>query len=196
LSARLDDDRVLMTPSGVSKGSMRDEAMCVISTRGDLIEGTRPSSERAVHLAIYAARPDARAVIHAHAPHAVAWSCTGQALPEAIHPEAELLLGRIPIVPYRTPGTTELAAAVQAAVPPATTSMLLGNHGAVTLGTSLEEAYARLEMLEGYCRLVIQLQAIGSVRRLDDCEMAALLRLKTQVWRLPDDRMGGSFPPS
>lgn len=189
ISARLDADLILMTPSGVSKGEMRSDGMCVLRlSDAALIHGQSPSSERAVHLAVYRARHDVEAVIHSHAPKSTAWACTGERLPDALHPEAELLLGRIPLVPYVTPGTGLLAREVAAALTPNTAAMLLANHGTVTLGDSLESALARLEMLEAYCRLVIELSRIGRMRRLSEAEMVDLLALKRDVWGLADDR--------
>ncbi|MCC6907947.1 MAG: class II aldolase/adducin family protein [Phycisphaerales bacterium] len=189
ISARLDDDLIIITPSGVSKGDMRSDSMCVVRVEdGSLIHGPHPSSERAVHLAVYRARHDVEAVIHSHAPRSTAWACTGEPLPEAVHPEAELLLGRIPIVPYVTPGTGLLAEATAEALTSHTAAMLLGNHGTVTLGDSLETALARLEMLESYCRLVIELSLLGKMRRLSETEMADLLKVKREMWGLGDDR--------
>lgn len=189
ISARLDDDLILITPGGVSKGHMRADSICVLrAADGQLIHGRSPSSERAVHLAVYRAREDVEAVIHSHAPKSTAWACTGEALPEAIHPEAELMLGRIPLVPYVTPGTERLAREAAAALTPGTAAMLLASHGTVTMGDSLEAALARLEMLEAYCRLVIELSLIGKMRRLSEAEMSDLLALKRDMWNLPDDR--------
>lgn len=190
ISARLDDDLILITPSGVSKGDMRPSTMCVLRVDdGSLVHGPAPSSERAVHLAVYRQRHDVEAVIHSHAPKSTAWACTGEAVPEAIHPEAELLLGRIPLVPYVTPGTGLLADAVARNLTANTAALLLGNHGTVTLGDSLESALSRLEMLEAYCRLVIELKLLGAARRLSDGEMTDLLNLKRDVWGLADDRL-------
>lgn len=190
ISARLDDDLILITPGGVSKGHMRADSMCVIRVAdGELIHGRSPSSERAVHLAVYRTRDDVEAVIHSHAPKATVWACTGETLPVGIHPEAELMLGRIPLVPYATPGTDRLARLVADALTPSTAAMLLASHGTATLGDSLESALARLEMLEAYCRLVIELTLLGRIRRLSESEMADLLALKRDVWNLPDDRL-------
>jgi len=189
ISARLDDDLILITPSGVSKGHMRGDAMCVLRVAdGEIIHGRSPSSERAVHLAVYRTRQDVEAVIHSHAPKSTAWACSGEKLPDAIHPEAELLLGRVPLVAYVTPGTGLLARQVAATLTPNTTAMLLANHGTVTVGDSLESALARLEMLEAYCRLVIELSLLGRMKRLSEGEMVDLLALKRDVWGLADDR--------
>lgn len=189
ISARLDDEMIVITPSGVSKGDMRAAGMCVLRVDdGATVHGPAPSSERAVHLAVYRARQDVEAVIHSHAPKSTAWACTGLPLPDAVHPEAELLLGRIPVVPYVTPGTGRLAEVTAKSLTPHTAAMLLGSHGTVTLGDSLESALARLEMLEAYCRLVIDLKLIGQTRRLTDAEMTDLLNLKRDLWGIPDDR--------
>jgi len=189
ISARLDDEMIVITPSGVSKGDMRPAGMCVLRVDdGSHIHGSAPSSERAVHLAVYRQRSDVEAVIHSHAPKSTVWACTGLPLPDAVHPEAELLLGRIPVVPYVTPGTGLLAAAAATALTPSTAAMLLGSHGTLTFGDSLEAALSRLEMLEAYCRLIIDLRLLGHTRRLTPGEMTDLLNLKRDLWGLSDDR--------
>lgn len=190
ISARLGDDFIVITPSGVCKGEMRTDSLCVLRLSDrSVVHGHNPSSERAVHLAIYDARGDLEAVIHSHAPRSTAWACCGQDVPEAIHPEVELFLGRIPVVPYATPGTGALAKAAAQAMENDIVALLLGNHGTITVGTGLEQALQRLEMLEAYCRLLVDLRSIGSTQPITTHGMNELLQLKRDVWGLPDQRL-------
>lgn len=192
ISARLNEELIVITPSGVSKAHMHASMMSVLRINdGSIVHGThRPSSERSLHLAIYRARPNMEAVIHSHAPMATVWACTGEAVPDGIHPEKELLLGQIPVVPYVTPGSGRLGEVATQTLKPATCAMLLANHGTLTFGDSLEEALQRLEMLEAYCRIVVELRRLGgnATRRLTTDEMSDLLRIKSEYWHIPDDR--------
>lgn len=190
ITARLNDELIIITPSGVSKANMHAGLMSVLRiSDGSIVHGThRPSSERGLHLSIYRARPNVEAVIHSHAPMSTVWACTGEAVPEGIHPEKELLLGQVPVVPYITPGSGKLGEMAVQMLRPATSAMLLANHGTLTFGDTLEAAMQRLEMLEAYCRTIVELRKIGLTRRLSDAEMNDLLRIKSEYWQIPDDR--------
>ncbi|MBL1217170.1 MAG: class II aldolase/adducin family protein [Planctomycetes bacterium] len=174
-----DADRVMITPSGVRKGRIEPSDLCVMSLdmtdpRGSNCRGRVPSSESKMHLAIYRGRSDVGAIIHAHSPYSVAWACSGLPVPEGLHPEAEVHLGTVPVVPYWMPGSVRVAAQVaRTARSPDTTCLLMANHGAVAFGRTLDEAADRLDMLEAYLKMVVALRQIGaedplSARNLDD----------------------------
>ena len=124
LSVRLGADLVLCTPTGVSKGFMRPEMMAVVDMEGKQVAapaGKRATSEIRLHLAIYRKRADVGAVIHSHTPHATAFACAAEAnragaLPMGVHPEAEVFLGRVPVVSYCTPGTEAVGEGCCAAI--------------------------------------------------------------------------------
>jgi L-fuculose-phosphate aldolase len=182
-SVRIDDDRVLITPSGVSKGMLKPEMVCLIDMDGEPVGGSgqwRASSERKVHIAIYRHRPDIRAVIHSHPPHATAFAVAGMHLPEGIHPEAEVFLGRVPLAGYATPSTEDLPDSIIPLIGPETNSVLMGNHGTVSFSDSLTDAYYKLEILDAYCRLLLLAKQIGQANTLTDQQMADLLQVKEQ----------------
>lgn len=184
LSVRLDEERLLVTPTGVSKGWMSPAAMCVTDRQGVWLDehagSTGVTSEVGLHVAIYEARPDVGAVIHAHPPYATAWACTGLAVPGSVHCEAVYFLGEIPVVPYRRPGTPSVGEEASKLIRADTTCLLLQNHGAVAFAADLDAAYHNLEMLERYMQVLALTQQIGAVQPLDESQVAALLALKKQ----------------
>ena len=187
-SVRSGPDRFLCTASGVSKGSLTHETICEVNIDGAPTASTgryKPSSEILTHLAVYKARPDVKAVIHAHPPHPTAFAITGTPIPRAIHPEVELFLGDVPTVPYASPGSRELADAVAAAIGPETNSFLLANHGTLSFSTrGLTDAYHLLEMLDAYCRVLILAKELGEPIRLTQTQLQSIRALSA---RLADD---------
>ena len=144
-SVRLDENRVLCTPTLVSKGFMKPEEMAVVNMGGAQVSGRLPmTSEVKVHLEMYRRRPDVRAVVHVHPPNATAFAVAKRPLPKCVLPEIEVFLGEIPIVPYATPGTQDFADAV---IPflQHHHAFLLSNHGALTIGRDPFECYYRME---------------------------------------------------
>src|SRR5260370_21452908 len=148
VSVRLDEKRILTTPTCMNKGMLAPEDLVVTDLAGRQVSGERQfSSELAMHLLFYNIRPDANALCHAHPPTATGFAVAGRGLDQALLPEVIVGLGRIPLVRYPTPGTPELSAALEPYVPHYD-ALLLANHGAVTCGPDLLTAYFRLETLE------------------------------------------------
>lgn len=191
LSVRVRDDAVLCTPSGVSKGFLDPRTLRIVGLDGaplDAEDGAAVTSEIRVHLAVYRARPDVRAVVHSHAPRAAAFAIAGAPLPEGLYPEADVELGRVPLVPYALPGTAALADAVAASLTPSTRAMLLAHHGTLTLSArGLLDAYLRLEVLESWCEIVLAAARLGAVHVLSPRERAEVLALK-RARGVRDDR--------
>lgn len=176
ISVRLGDDHILVTPSGVSKGSLKPEDMVVVTLEGKVLSaaaGRRPSSESRMHLAIYRHRPDVRAVVHAHPPTATGLAVAGVGLDRVFLPEAVIRTGPIPLVPYTIPGGEELPESI---VPYVRNhdALLLGNHGVVAYAADLWEAQARLETVELTARIYLAAQAAGNVNYLTEDQIAAL----------------------
>lgn len=190
-SVRISDDRVLCTPTGISKGFLEPDDVCLIDMDGNMVEpnarGRQRTSEVKVHLAIYKHRPDIKAVIHSHPPHATAFAMAGIPLPQSIHPEAEIFLGHVPTAPYATPSTDDLPDSITPLIGPYTNSVLMGNHGTVNFSTDLIDTYYKLEILDAYCRILILTKQIGQVRQLDRPQMRDLLEVKQQ-FGMEDDR--------
>src|SRR5687768_1895898 len=166
ISYRLDENRVLCTPTRVSKGFMKPDDMCIVDMEGKQVSGKRKrTSEILLHLAIYKEQPAARAVIHSHPPHATAFAVAGVDLPTCIHPEAEVFLGPVKTAKYVTPGDTRLGESIKPFVKDSNT-ILLGNHGVVCYGPDLEDAYYKLEIVDAYARILLLTKQLGSVKPL------------------------------
>src|SRR5687768_2550863 len=179
-SYRLSDNKVLCTPSLISKGNLKPDDMCIVDMEGKQVSGKRKrTSEINLHLAIYKARPDVRAVIHSHPPHATAFAVAGVDLPTCIHPEAEVFLGSVPTAKYVTPGDTRLGESILPYVKDSNT-ILLQSHGVVCFHPDLEQAYYQLEIVDAYARILILAKQVGSIRPLAAEEMKELLELKTR----------------
>ena len=165
VSVRLGPGRILVTPTGVRKADLAPGDMVQVDAAGRRRAGRRkPTSELALHLRLLAERPDVGAVVHAHPPAATGFAVAGEGLDTLVLPELIVLCGPVPLVPYGTPGTPELGERV---APFARTHdvLLLANHGAVALGTTLEQAWVRMETRR-------QEDPCGVLKRLHDVAMA------------------------
>ncbi|HEX9308758.1 MAG TPA: class II aldolase/adducin family protein [Anaeromyxobacter sp.] len=175
LSARLGDDRFLVTASGVSKGHLSETDLVVVDGRGERRSGSgRPSTETRMHLAAYAARPDVGAVVHAHPITAVALTVAGLPPPSDLVPEAAVTLGPLAVAPFATPGTDEVAASL-APLLAGHDVILLERHGAVALGRTLAEAFERMETLERVARVALAARLLGRCEPLSADAVARVL---------------------
>ncbi|MDE5907424.1 MAG: class II aldolase/adducin family protein [Lachnospiraceae bacterium] len=167
-SVKLNENEFLCTPTGVSKGFMTPEAICRIDADGRLLEANgnfKPSSEMKMHLRVYKERSDVQAVVHAHPPYATTFAAAGIPLEKPVLSEAILTLGKVPVARYGTPSTQEVPDAV-AEYLPYYDAMLLANHGALTYGDSLMNAYHKMESVEFYARILYQIQMLGGAKEL------------------------------
>ncbi len=191
-SVRIGPDRFLCTPTGISKGFLKPDDICTVDTEGKQVAGKRKrTSEMLMHLAIYKARADVKAVVHSHPPHATAFAIAGVDLPTCIHPEAEVFLGAVRTAKYVTPGDTRLGESLLPYVQGSNT-IILQNHGTVTFSTDLEDAYYKLEIVDAYARILLLAKSVGSIRPLDSGEMKELLELK-QRFGLKEPRLDKGF---
>lgn len=190
LSIRLNKNRVICTPTLVCKGFMSPNDLCVVDLDGNQISGKRRrTSEILLHLQIYRENPETRAVVHCHPPHATAFAIAGEQIPTGIIPEVEIFLGVVPLAPYETPGNQHFAATIRPYAKSAT-AVLLSNHGTVSWGPSLEQAFWYTEILDAYCRMLILTKIIGGARRLPAAKVRELLALRT-VFGMPADARTG-----
>jgi L-fuculose-phosphate aldolase len=179
-SYRIGENKVLCTPTGISKGNLKPDDICVVDMEGKQLSGTRKrTSEILLHLAIYKARADVKAVIHSHPPHATAFAVAGVDLPTCIHPEAEVFLGAVKTAKYVTPGDNRLGESILPYVKDSNT-IVLQSHGVVCFSPSLEQAYYQLEIVDAYARILILAKQVGSIRPLESTEMKELLELKNR----------------
>src|SRR5437764_1578922 len=178
ISYRLGDDRVLCTPTRVSKGFMKPDDLCIVDMDGKQDSGKRKrSGEILLHLAIMKARPDVRACVHCHPPHATAFAVAHEPIPKCTMPEFEVFLGEVAITPYETPGTQAFADTVVPYIKD-TDVILLANHGTITAGSDLIDAYFKTEIIDAYCRILILAKQIGRVNYYSDEKAAELLKIK------------------
>lgn len=171
-------DRALVTPSGILKCGLSAEDIVEVDLSGTRVRGHRtPSSELDMHLRILRARPDVGAVVHAHPPVATGFGVAGLAFDDCVLPELIYQVGHVPLVPYGTPGTPDLGNVVEPYVTDYD-ALILANHGAVTLGSTLEEARIRMESLEHAAKIILTARLLGKVNPLDRAQVAHLEELR------------------
>ncbi|MCK9221719.1 MAG: class II aldolase/adducin family protein [Limnochordia bacterium] len=181
ISVKLNDNEIIATPTGVSKGFMTTDMLVKVDTEGNVISGRmRPSSELKMHLAVYRQRPDVNAVVHAHPPTATAFAVVGIPLKKPIIPEVVISLGWIPIAKYGTPSTDEIPQAISQHLENHD-AILLQNHGAITVGVNLENAYFKMETLELYAKISLAARQLGEARVLPSEDVQRLLELRKQM---------------
>lgn len=202
ISVRLDDGRLLATPTAVSKGFMTPDMMVVTDLSGQKLAGERhASSELKMHLAVYRLRPDVQAVVHAHPPLATGFAVAGIPLDRAVLAEVITTLGSVPIAEYATPSTAELPAAVSKYIQ-AHDGLLLANHGALTAGADLFGAYYKMETIEHFAHISLVARLLGRERVLSRDEVMRLQTLRgsygiaapAPICTDPADALGGDGP--
>ncbi len=162
LSVRVGENALWVTPTGVCKGDMTEDMLVKMTLDGTVLEGTRkPSSETKMHLRIYQENPTVRAVVHAHPPVATTFAAAGIPLDKPVLQEAVVQLGTVPVAPFALPGSQGVADSV-APFCRDYRALLLEYHGAVTWGTSMEQAHYRLECLEQVATVTLHLHTLGS----------------------------------
>ena len=171
ITARMKDGTVWCTPTGVSKGGMREDMLVRVDADGNIVEGAcKVSSEIALHLAVYRENPDLGGIVHAHGPGATAWAAYGKPWDMAISLDSALTLGVVPCVPFAITGSKALA---ESAAPYCKnhTAVLLEHHGAVTWGKDVVQAMYRTEVLEHTFQVYANMKAFGEVRLLTEAQL-------------------------
>ena len=178
ISARIDEKTVLITPTRMSKGFMKPEDLSVVDMNGKLLSGERkPSSESDFHLKIYRDRPDVKSVCHAHPPYATGFAVAGIPLDKMVLPEVIIRLGMVPIVEYGLPGHSELYDQIQKKLKDHD-AFLLANHGALTVGSSVMDAYDKMETLEHAAMIQFIAHQLGKVNTLGKKDVDRLVPLR------------------
>lgn len=174
VSVRLRDGSILVTPSGMSKVDVTVDDLVRVSGNGEVLEGRRaPSSELRMHLRIYARRQDVLAVVHAHPPTATGFAVAGESFVAPVLPEVILQMGEVPIVRYATPGSAALADSFEPYLD-SHDAFLMANHGATTVGPTIELAHQRMESLEHAARIILTARLLGNVNELSAADVEAL----------------------
>ncbi len=193
LSVRLDQGRVLVTPTSMCKGSMKPGDLVVVDLEGRRLEGRRNvSSEIGMHLLIYKLRPDIGGVVHAHPPTATGFAASGMALTQPLVCELVVGLGCVPLARYGTPGTSELADALEPLIPDYD-ALLMANHGVVAYGQDLLHAYMKLETVEHFARIALVAHLLGHEQPLGEADIEKLMVARKSY---PGARSAAAMPPS
>lgn len=180
ITIRMDQDHVLATPTGVSKGTMHPDDLIVCDSKGNKLQGRKEqTSEIGMHLTIYQMRPDVRSVVHAHPPVATGYASTGKPLNLALLPEVIIGMGCVPLVEYGLPGTPELIEPMLPLIPKYD-ALLMGNHGAVCYGEDVWKAFFRMETVEHFARISLVTELLGGARVLPRTEVEKLFEARTR----------------
>jgi len=176
----MDDSRLLVTPTGVSKFLLRSADIVIVDLEGRQLDGyRRMTSEVSMHLAVYRHRDDVKAVIHSHPPIATAFACVGRGLEEILCQEAVMTLGVVPLANYATTGTAEVAASLAPFIPDHD-AILMANHGAVSYGTTILEAFQKMEIVEHLANITLVAHQLGAPRTLKHEQIKQLRDAKTR----------------
>ena len=174
ISVRTKSGTILVTSSGFNKAEISSRSIVEVDATGNVRKGTlKPSTELPMHLSIYRQRNDVHAIVHAHPPYATAFATAGQELPSNVLPEVIVGLGWIPLAPYATPSTDEVGKSLE----PFTRdcdAILLANHGAVTFGNNLRDAYFKMEKLEHYAMIIALARQLGGEQMLTAEQLKSL----------------------
>jgi L-fuculose-phosphate aldolase len=179
LSVLLDRGRILTTPAGACKGRLAPEDFILCDGAGNPLSqaGRKPSTELKMHLAVYAVRPDVRAVVHTHPPAATAFAIAGVPLDRAALAEVVYNLGAVPIADYALPSTQQLASIIGQYIQHHQ-ALLLANHGVLAVGEDAWDAYYRLEGVEHFARILLYARQLGGARELSAAQVAELCDLR------------------
>ncbi len=183
ISCRVDKDIIWTTPTGVSKGFMSEEMLVKMRLDGTIISsgGLKPSSEVKMHIRVYQENPEVMGVTHAHPPVCTSFAIAGIGLDKAIYPEALVNLGTVPCVHYETPGTQGIPDSI-APYCRDYNAVLLGNHGALSWGNSLMEAFFRMESMEHYALILMYTgRILGKANELSCDQVQELLEIRESM---------------
>ena len=181
ISYRIGENEVLCTPTMICKGFMKPDDLCTVNLEAEQLSGRRKrTSEIKLHLALMKARPDVKAVVHCHPPHATAFGIAREPVPQCVLPEVEIFLGDVPIAPYDTPGSQDFADTILPFVNKSNV-IILANHGTISWGETVEQAYWWTEVLDAYCRMLMLARGLGRIHYFTEPEARALLDLKQQL---------------
>jgi L-fuculose-phosphate aldolase len=180
ITMRLDAQRILATPTGVSKGMMHVDDLIVIDMQGKKLTGRREcTSEVAMHMKIYEMRPDIHSVLHAHPPVATGFASAGRPLNLALLPEVIIGLGCVPLAAYGLPGTPALTEPLIPYIPKYD-AIMMGNHGAVSYGEDVYKAFFRMETVEHFARISLVAELLGGATVLPKAEVEKLFDSRTR----------------
>ena len=181
LSVRLNEASILITPTCISKAMMSTEDLLIVDMNGRKASGFRDvTSEIGMHVSIYRMRPDINAVVHAHPATATGFAACGLALDQALISEVLLSLGSVPLARYATPGTPELSEALEPLIPDHD-AILMANHGVVTYGSDLTQAYMNMETVEHFAKIALVARQLGCEHPLAADQVGKLQEIRRRI---------------
>jgi L-fuculose-phosphate aldolase len=187
VSARLPNGTILITPTGVSKGRVEASDLVEITLDGTPVDKRgKPSTEVGMHVFIYERRKDVGAIVHAHPPYATGFATARIALEKPLLPEVILGLGSIPLAPYATPSTREVAESLAPFVE-RYSAILLANHGVVVMGRDIDEASLRMEKVEHAAHTTFVAHLLGGAHTLTQDEVEKLRAVGSKVYGRTDE---------
>jgi len=177
-------EEVFIKPSGFSLADLLPVHVVKVNLKGELLEGKYPPSTDAPwHLMIYERRPEVKAIVHAHPPICGGFACAGVSLDIPTFTEVIIQVGKIPLMEYATPTTMDYAKLVAQSIME-TDALLMKNHGTITLGANLEQAFQRTELLEDFAKMVFVANLLGGPKELPSEEAHKLRTLESERWRM------------
>ena len=183
ISVRLPNGNILATPTSMNKGFVTTGDLVEVTIDGIQIGGTRkPSTEIKMHLFIYQQRPDVNAVVHCHPVYATGFAAAGIAMMENVFPEMIIGLGAVPLAQYAAPSTDELAGSLLPFVKDYN-AVLLANHGVVTYGRDLWDAYFKMEKVEQIAHTLFVAESLGGAKSLNNEQVLQLKALAKTVYQ-------------
>lgn len=183
LSLKLGNDRVLCTPTGKSKGFLTEDQLIVVDMDGTMVSGPRgfrPSSEIKMHLMVYREREDISSVVHAHPPISTGFAVAGIPLEKCVLPEVVIVLGAVPIAAYGTPSTEEIPNNIKKLIQDYD-AFLLENHGALTLGFDVVNAYEKMETMEHFAQISLTARMLGQENTLSKENVIKLMQVREKL---------------
>ena len=178
ISVRMEADRVLCTPTGVSKGYLSEDMLAICDMEGNQVAGSmKISSEIRMHVEIYKLRSDIYSVVHAHPPTATGFAVAGIELTKCILPEVIVSLGGVPLAAYGTPGGPDIVEPMKPLLRQYD-AVLMANHGVVTLGKHVMDAHFKMETVEHFAKIALVAQQLGAVRTLAESDVDDLIGLR------------------
>lgn len=187
ISARLDDKRILATPSGLAKGFMSPDQLIIVDINGERVDEPtptnvqlKPTSELSMHLECYKQRPDVSGVVHAHPPTSVALTIAGYDFRRCVVPEAAVILGLVPTAPYSTPASVENRDAIQQLIREHD-AIMLSHHGSLTVAKTVWDAYMRLETLEHTAKILYMAEMMGGAQAIAPHQVEKLVESRRRL---------------
>lgn len=181
MSVRLDEDRMLITPTCVCKGMLEPEDLVITDLDGHKLEGERNvSSEIAMHVLIYSMRPDVHGIVHAHPPTATGFAAAHMALDRPLISEVVLTIGEVPLAGYACPGTQDLPESLRPFVPDHN-AILMANHGVVTYGDDIDQAFMNMETVEHFAKIALVARTLGGAHSIGPEDVRKLEAIREKL---------------